>query len=702
MPEDITPPPPPRRVRPATEYLTWDAIQPLEPLRARASTVRFTEILDEMNTAMARPTIESMYPVGTHFHGGEQRHIADALPVGASIEGLGDRLLRTRMDDGMWEREDGYRPSSLGGRYMIVSYPVVPVPEVTPPRPRYTNGRFVSAADASRPRIGDVVRTNSRPSNRANAGGGFLRSEFANTDMVLLGRRRTRPGLWTAKRVGETDPYNTAAIHENSFSLVTRDPSIVEVEMFEVGDRVLIDLDPRVTRTDAGFYEPGFGGEYGFIRDTEVYDGETYNVTLEGGRRRTTTIWAGSLTLIERDGLVTEAGRNAPPRPIVCVNEYCGRTLSSEEDRVNVQYPLNRTGCSACTQTCVGCGHVHIAQYGMIYSINDEMHCSDCAERCDDCDTYFIDDDDEGCPNWENHEMPRGVHGYQHTPASMWLGGPVPKREDGKIDTSQPGAYYVGIELEISASYEQSAMPIYDWAEEHLGHRDAIVCKEDSSVRGFEIVTQPMTPQLFESVNWESFMDLINTNHPLSRDDEPTEHGLHVHIGRIAFDRDDVAQAAYSYLLSQGDHLERIGRRAAYHYCAKVRHPVSAHISTMGRRKTTKQTRKVERRGIMAGRDAVNLQNDATIEVRAFRSTRNADYLRNAVRLTYIAAEYIRYLRVNKEAVSPKSLHWDRFAAWVGEHYPEAHASIAGVESEGSNKRVLVGASTTPVANFDM
>lgn len=540
---------------------------------------------------------------------------------------------------------------------------------------------------------GDIVRISTRPYARAS-GGGTVDREFHGQEGIVIFQHGSAEGTWSVRLRG--DRNRTNYIHAESLTLVRR-TEVSGAETFLVGDWVRI-ADDASGDADT-WMDPVVLGKTGTISRAFVNDGETYTVRLDGPFG-TCVVRAANLTLLERNGVRVE-GAPAIERPLYCDNPYCVAALASEDDRVDTMTETGRgcTGCASCVTTCTECNDVHLRAYGMIHTINGRYVCSECATMCDACGTRYIGDE---CPDWDEHELPRGVHSYGHTHPSMWLGGPLPKKEDGKINTAVPGSYYLGIELEISASYEQSAMPIYDWAEAHLGHRDAIVCKEDSSVSGFEIVTQPMTPEMFESVDWESFMDLINTNHPLRRSDEPTEHGLHVHIGRIAFERDDVAQAAYSYLLSQGDHLERIGRREAYHYCAKVQYPVSAHISRMGQMKTTAQTIKVQRRGIYAGRDAVNLQNDNTIEVRAFRSTRNADYLRNAVRLTYIAAEYIRYLRVNREAVSPKSLHWARFAEWVGEHYPEAHASIAGIDSEGSNKRVLVGASTTPAVNFDL
>lgn len=379
------------------------------------------------------------------------------------------------------------------------------------------------------------------------------------------------------------------------------------------------------------------------------------------------------------------------------ITRFCAnhRRCSAQinEDNPQVRTPSGHTGCTSCVSECDQCGEANLPHYLHSYQDSGRAICSNCVDYCDECEQRY--DPHQGC-----HGFHRGVRSYGHTSATMWLGGPVPRNADNTRN-----GYYLGIELEISADDDESAMPIYEWAEANLGSRDAIVCKEDGSVEGFEIVTQPMTPQFFESVNWESFMDLINDNHPISSyygEDEPSEHGLHVHIGRTAFNNDDVAIAAYSYLMAQGDHMERIGRREAYHYCEKVTYPVSQAISAMGERKQTAQVTKVQCRGIWAARNAINLQNSNTIEIRAFRSTRSANELRNAVRLTYIAAEYIRYLRVNREAVSPKSLHWGAFCAWVSDHYPEALASISGSEESGfSNKMSSTHANVRELVNID-
>lgn len=351
----------------------------------------------------------------------------------------------------------------------------------------------------------------------------------------------------------------------------------------------------------------------------------------------------------------------------------CATPIMQDDAHLVVRmWGSERSLCDNCVSECYDCGEEHATDD--MYDLNGEYYCSDCTHMCDYCDGRYVG---EECENERCTDHVRGLSSYGKTYPERWLGGPVRQRE-----RQADKGYYLGFELEISAN-SGDVQPIFDWAQQNLGYSDAMDCKEDSSVEGFEIVSQPMTPAFFESVNWESFFDLINDRFPLNsrHDVEPVEHGLHVHIGRVAFDKDDIAMASFCYLIGQGKHLERVGRRSPTTYCKKVEKPVSTAIKSEYQRRGThqKQASKPAIREIYAGRDAINLSNDSTIEIRAFRSTRNADELRDAVRLVYVAAEYIRSLRSGKGNVSPRSLHWGAFAAWVGVNYPDAFASIAGI-----------------------
>jgi hypothetical protein len=400
--------------------------------------------------------------------------------------------------------------------------------------------------------------------------------------------------------------------------------------------------------------------------------------------------------------------RERENRPVNC--NICGE----ERPRRNTfALPNDERGCTNCWKRCGNCNSVHkvtdLTEHRSMYG-DISLLCSECVGTCAECSTTrplpqlhrAVDEDDstlrfctdctyycDYCGNRYTEQCTcvsgrrgsgagRGVTHYAKTHGKHWLGGPKRKAEVEKDDR-----YYLGFELEITSSEEDESdvRPVYEWAEENLGYNDGLDCKQDSSVNGFEIATQPMTPEFFESVDWESFFDILNENFPMYRSrPEPTGHGLHVHISRKAFKNDDIAMAAFCYLINQDDHLERIARRAATTYCKKVDKPVS-HAIKKANQETGKHLRQAQKRSmrdIYLDRNAINLLNGNTIEIRAFRSTRDPEELKDAVRLVYVAAEYIRSLRAGKGMVSPKALHWSVFSQWVLKNYPAAYESIAG------------------------
>lgn len=351
---------------------------------------------------------------------------------------------------------------------------------------------------------------------------------------------------------------------------------------------------------------------------------------------------------------------------------YCSRSQPVSEMH-NIVRPRHTTSgmfCNSCSHECAECGE-RVAEPDSRRTYSGTRLCNDCSEVCGGCSYYVQAGED--CGYCGSRIV--GLNGYGKTHADIWLGGPLPKNKKG-IERG----YYLGFELEVSAT-KGNVRVLHDWARDALGYSEAIDCKEDSSVRGFEIATQPMTPQFFESVDWDGFFAVLNKNFPLTnrKRTEPEGHGLHVHIGRTAFANDDIAMAAFCYLIGQSSHLERIARRKPTNYCVKVVKPVSAAIRSVNN-KTGKyriQADKAARNGVYADRNAINLLNGHTIEIRAFRSTRKAQDLKDAVRLVYVAAEYIRYLRFENVGVPPKALHWTEFTKWVGVNHPEAFESIA-------------------------
>jgi hypothetical protein len=373
-----------------------------------------------------------------------------------------------------------------------------------------------------------------------------------------------------------------------------------------------------------------------------------------------------------------------PPPSHRCDNCYHPHNLVVEDDPDSVLIE-GRWYHRACTSVCFSCARSQPSNWGGVigFMIRD-WYCDDCSMLCDgddgDCGTRIITDNGPYCDNCSAPpaiEDSRGIRGYQRTVPFMWLGG-----ERGQDEKGRSTNFHIGFELEVSSPERDGADvgSLRDWSQNHLGHPAALDFKEDCSVSGFEIVSQPMTPEFFESVNWESFFTVLNRDHETwdhSESREPTAHGLHVHVSKTAFNDDLVMEAMFVYLLGQADgtHLERVARRPSTGYAAKVDKPVSTLLSyaaTTGRKKhSAKQQRRLG--NVYAGRNAINVSPSSTFEIRAFRSTRRPEHLKAAVRLVYLATQYVRMLRsTNGGFVSPKAIQWDTFVTWVESVHPDA------------------------------
>ena len=370
----------------------------------------------------------------------------------------------------------------------------------------------------------------------------------------------------------------------------------------------------------------------------------------------------------------------------------CNRSLFYLRGRARVL--CNFAGldyCTNCAVPCRGCGQTWLTRNmyghnGSWYCVPNENRdcrpaCGRCGDReseltysdywgesiCDDCMVTCLvcgrelENDWDDCSNCVNGSLEY----YGHTEPHTWLGG-------------RNADYYLGIELEISADrYNPRTMYVKNWAEHVFGSARHVSCKNDGSVEGYEIVTQPMTHEFFESVDWaEFFRVLANVD---STCEEPDEHGLHVHISRTAF-KSDIQLAAFCQLLAGNpDELERISRRKPTGYCRRTDRPVSDVILSRGQReygKTNRQLARLDKKrhdeadkryrtGVglrYLDRGAINLENGATVEIRSGKSTRDWREFETSVRLVYVAAEYVRAIG---RGYNPKNLSWPAFMAWV-------------------------------------
>lgn len=377
-----------------------------------------------------------------------------------------------------------------------------------------------------------------------------------------------------------------------------------------------------------------------------------------------------------------------------CYNADYAHCVECGAIRTHAQLEANDGFCSDHRVRCMECGD----RFGHL----DTGYCEGCGWMCEGCEVIYGDHVDHFTEDWDSEDHycrscyesrqeedededdaghGPGIRNYGRTRASRWWGGPLPRDEEGKRL-----GFYLGFELEIYA--ERNATAVHRWAKAN-GLEGFFDCKYDGSVEGFEIATLPFTPEFFEGLvndgRLASFFDMLNDSYPLDSylgGEEPSTHGLHVHVGKIAFGGSKSAIASFSYLLGQdeGKHLERIARRGPTEYCGRVTKPVSAAVAHANN--SGVQGQRAYRAGHYPGRNAINLLNDATIEIRAFRSTRSPEELAAAVRMVYVGAEYIRYLResVALSGTDPKRLAWSEFCRWSAFAHPQAFASLANLD----------------------
>ena len=325
--------------------------------------------------------------------------------------------------------------------------------------------------------------------------------------------------------------------------------------------------------------------------------------------------------------------------------------------------------CTNCSRECYECSMIRkvsnmVTVDGYYYCRDHAPHCSNCSRvvhyldgnglcelcrpSCPRCGSTNLSDLEE-CDSCVNGTL----ESYHHTHADMFLGG-----------APEDGHYHLGFELEITAdTYSPRTRYVKEWAAKNLTTESALSCKQDGSVSGYEIVSQPMTWEFFEGVDWDSFFDALDSVY--SVDGESESHGLHVHIGRCAF-KSESEQAAFAYLLAKNsNHLERISRRLPTHYCERSRKPVSESIASSRKLGGSKQFHRVANRTYLQ-RGAINFGNRATIEIRAGGSTRDVEEFKGQIRLVYVAAEYVRAVSANNGGMIPtKALLWDAFTAWI-------------------------------------
>lgn len=298
------------------------------------------------------------------------------------------------------------------------------------------------------------------------------------------------------------------------------------------------------------------------------------------------------------------------------------------------------------TMTCDDCDTVYADNVSTIdihyvYGRGEVVICDHCGSdyyTCQDCGDWVYADDvewidgDAYCPNCaeNNVDYSESIHRYGHTRGAYFWQDNGDRVSCYGLTPAQAELLYLGIELEVDDLHERGDAAetiVYEFSEDH------VVCKEDGSLgcRGFEIVSQPMTPHYtLTSGMWERITDVVKAHDGRSHDAGTC--GLHIHLSRSYFvDYDAV------YRLDRMFHrferqLVRFSRRRGgdMRWCSISNDDDLAEIEDAEERKEVWKSKKSR-----AGRYvAVNVTNERTVEIRLWRGTLNMETLRATIELT--------------------------------------------------------------------
>ena len=328
----------------------------------------------------------------------------------------------------------------------------------------------------------------------------------------------------------------------------------------------------------------------------------------------------------------------------------CGYT-SSSGSRVSMQMVNGRALCRFCTEEWESNNpdYAHCENDCIVSSENDLIWsdirecslcrpCYDVEVECNDCGYNYYEDDghscdyDDGDSSYPSSEY---VHSYSYKPNPNFFGN---------------SNYYLGIELEVedkNDNYAEGAEIAFNAMNPSRNKKFRGYLKSDGSLtRGFEIVSHPHTLKEFQdNFPWEMLTKLKQLQF---RSWNTTTCGLHVHVSRTAFD-DDNHQLRFIKLIYDNERqVSRIAGRTSNY----------ASFSDKGR-----LIPKVKYKNQSNGRySAVNVENDATLEVRVFRGSLHIPRVLSAIEFVDSVVQYTKGLKITPK---DKPLSWVRYVGFI-------------------------------------
>jgi hypothetical protein len=239
-----------------------------------------------------------------------------------------------------------------------------------------------------------------------------------------------------------------------------------------------------------------------------------------------------------------------------------------------------------------------------LYNIDGYSYCTECKRQLTkSCECGNLILGGKYCVECAKHKF---INQYSYKPKANFYSYP---NEEEKL--------FAGIELEMNFD------DVIDFKKfiEHYSADDFVYLKRDGSIgnNGVEIVSHPATFKFhFHNSEWKTIFSQFKHTNTLGC-------GLHIHLSKNAFNREEVA--FLDYLVNNFDYMiTQIGSRSLTHYCRKIK------ARRWGYDRLSNHT------------DACNLTNDKTIELRFCKSTNNYRSFMKKLKNIWVLVMFVKFI----------------------------------------------------------
>jgi len=288
--------------------------------------------------------------------------------------------------------------------------------------------------------------------------------------------------------------------------------------------------------------------------------------------------------------------------------------------------------CDNCVReryySCTDCGYLVHGDWAYYSEHDDNFRC----ESCHDEHVMEYDFDD------------RIEHVFEYHAGAYW--GLMFHDGDGYNATPTHNAYY-GVELECEGINGAISETLEVMMNDRIGHAE----RDGSLDDGIEFITQPATLEAWRNrfgIAIYGYMDMAKSH---GANFGHNTCGAHVHVSRTAFTSDSHLMRFVTFMRHNEQFIEAVSGRSDMNRWSKLNQYGKGELAREVKRKSGDRYR------------AVNLNNDKTVEIRAFAGSNSFADILGSVEFIDSLIKYTADLTISD--INIGALLADSFIAWL-------------------------------------